>query len=61
MATQKQLHAISFKVSSAMKARLEEECAKDNDRSQADMAKILMNEALLVRDALGKGNTKNYL
>lgn len=61
MSKQKQENALSFKISNAMKSKLEQECSADNDRALCDMAKILIDEALRIRDALRKNNTKTYL
>lgn len=50
MPKQKQEHPLSFKVSSAMISRIETECETES-RSQSDMAKILIAEALMFREA----------
>lgn len=54
----KQEIALSFKVSNAMKAKLDQECEIEH-RSQADMAKLLLAEALGFREA--KRNTSRIL
>ena len=54
----KQEVALSFKVSTALKAALYKECEIQN-RSNADMAKILMAEALGYLEA--KRNTNKLL
>lgn len=50
MPKQKQEIALSFKVSHALKAKLDQECENES-RSQADMAKILIAEALGSRES----------
>lgn len=51
---------MSFKISDPMKARILKECAKEH-RSEVDLARILMAEALVIRDAQQEGNTQKYL
>lgn len=58
---QKQEVPLSFKISNAMDARLEQECSRDNGRDKSAMAKILIDEALSIRDALDKSNRRKYL
>lgn len=58
MPKQKQEVPLSFKVSNSMKARIDEECEAES-RAVADMAKILLAEALLIREA--KRNTHKIL
>jgi hypothetical protein len=58
MTKQKQEYSLSFKVSAAMKAKIDQECETEN-RSQADMTKLLIAEALCFRDA--KSNTRKIL
>lgn len=50
MSKLKQEIALSFKISHALKARLDQECDKDA-RSISDMAKILIAEAILIRES----------
>lgn len=50
MPKNKQEHPLSFKVSSAMISRIEQE-QQIESRSQSDMAKILIAEAILIREA----------
>lgn len=50
MPKQKQEVALSFKVSNAMSARIDAECEIES-RSISDMAKILIAEALMNREA----------
>lgn len=61
MAKQKQENALSFKTSNPMDARIEFYCAQDKGRPKADMAKILIAEALVARDALENNSTQKYL
>lgn len=56
----KLIHPMSFKISDPMKQRILEECAKEH-RSEVDLGRILMAEALVLRDAQEKGNTKKYV
>lgn len=58
MPKQKQEVALSFKISHALKAALDRECELQN-RSNADMAKILLAEALGYLEA--KRNTSKLL
>lgn len=60
MAKQKQENALSFKTSNAMDSRIEYYCGKEN-RAKADMAKILIAEALVARDSQDNNNTGKYL
>jgi len=46
----KQECALSFKISNALKAKLDEECER-SARSQSDMAKILIARGLLTLEA----------
>ena len=50
MPKQKQEHPLSFKVSSSMIAKIDHE-RETESRSQTDMAKILLAEALSIREA----------
>lgn len=50
MPKQKQEHPLSFKISSNMIAKIDQERELEN-RSQSDMAKILIAEALCCREA----------
>lgn len=50
MPKQKQENPLSFKVSNAMISLIEKECEIES-RSQSEMAKILIAEALCYRDA----------
>lgn len=54
----KQENALSFKISSSMIARIKEECDIES-RSQSDMAKLLLAEALMSRE--GKRNIAKIL
>lgn len=58
MSKLKQEHPLSFKVSSAMIARIDQE-RENESRSQTDMTKILIAEALAYREA--KHNIKRIL
>lgn len=58
MPKQKQEHPLSFKVSSAMITRIDEEREAES-RSQAEMTKILIAEALSIREA--KRNIRKIL
>jgi len=58
MPKQKQENPLSFKVSNAIIARIDEERDIES-RSQADMAKVLIAEALMYRDA--KRNIRKIL
>ncbi len=58
MPKQKQEISLSFKISNAMKTRIDQECETES-RSQTDMAKILIAESLAYRDA--KRNTHKIL
>ncbi len=61
MPKQKQENALSFKTSNSMDTRIEFYCTQDNGRAKADMAKILIAEALVARDAQENNNTQKYL
>lgn len=50
MPKQKQEHPLSFKVSNTMISKIETECELES-RSQSDMSKILIGEALMIREA----------
>jgi hypothetical protein len=50
MPKQKQENSLSFKVSNSMIGKIEQEQVLEN-RSQSDMAKILIAEALCIREA----------
>lgn len=61
MPKQKQENALSFKTSNAMDSRIEYYCTRDKGRAKADMAKILIAEALVARDAMENDSIQKYL
>ena len=57
---QKQEIAVSLKISNALKARLDQECQREH-RGQAEMIKVLLAEALVVRDSQVKHSINQYI
>lgn len=60
MSNQKNEIGLSFKITPRLKGRLDEECTKEG-RSQAEMSKILLAEALVLRDAQANSTRSKYL
>ena len=58
MSKQKQEVGLSFKISQAMSGRIAEECEQES-RAISDMAKVLIAEALMFREA--KRNMRKIL